>query len=391
VIAPFSIAATGKLTFGSGTFSTLGDHVLRAGYERVHLIVSSSSFRMAQVTNFVETCTASAIEVHIAQVSGEPSVSSVDALARRSAELRCDAVIGIGGGSVLDTAKAVAVMAKEIDTQGTFISVKRYLEGVGDREAPAGRLPLIAVPTTAGTGSEATKNAVIAEVGPEGFKKSLRHDLYIPDLVIIDPDLALAVPRAVTAASGLDALTQLLEAYVSVKANPFIDSLALEAIGTAGVALPRLLAGELDQVDLRADMAYAAYISGVAIANAGLGYVHGLAGPLGGLHDAPHGVICGSLIAPVHRAMVARASSRNGASAKFLEKLDGIAYYWNVDGPQGVIDHIAHIVELADLPRLHTYGFTKDELTRIGAKNPSRNSPVMLESEEVVSILHALY
>lgn len=380
----------GNLTFGVGAFGTLSEYLVHSGYRQVSVVVSSSSARMRQFATFIEACESHQIAMHISRVSNEPSVSSVDTLATEIAERHCDAVVGIGGGSVLDTAKAISVMARVIVEQGKSISVRRYLEGVGDLEAPRGRLPLIAVPTTAGTGSEATKNAVIAEVGPTGFKKSLRHDSYIPDLVLLDPELARSVGHAVTAASGLDALTQLLEAYVSVKANPFIDSLALEAIGMAGNALAALLSGNLDRLDYRADMTYAAYISGVAIAHAGLGYVHGLAGPLGGLHEAPHGILCGSLIGPIHRAMVERAQRQNDLPATtFLRKLDRIAHRWSVDGPQGVVDHITRIAALAELPRLRSYGFTSEELTRIGAKNPARNSPVSLEAEDVIAILLA--
>jgi alcohol dehydrogenase class IV len=209
-------------------------------------------------------------------------------------------------------------------------------------------------------------------------------------MVVIDPTLALEVPFSVTAASGLDALTQLLEAYVSVKANPFIDSLALPAIGVAGKSLLSLLQGNLDDLSARTDMAYAAYISGIAIANAGLGYVHGFAGPLGALHPVPHGVVCGKLLAPLNRALVSRAMETEPNNI-LLEKYGKIATLWQVDGPLGVVSHLEHLTNLADLPNLRTYGFTEYELSALGKKDAARNSPVRLAEETTVEVLGQLF
>ncbi|WP_422481338.1 iron-containing alcohol dehydrogenase [Pleomorphochaeta sp. DL1XJH-081] len=387
--ARFSIAATGSLSFGAGVFDDLASHLAKLGYHTVALVASKTFLQGSRCSAFLQQCKDCEVSVLTYPVSGEPSVGSIDELSHSCLSDGCDVVVGVGGGSALDSAKAVAVMAKYLARTTERISVKRFLEGVGDLTPPPGRLPLFAVPTTAGTGSEATKNAVIAQVGPNGFKKSLRHDSYIPDLVVVDPSLAITVPQTVTAASALDALTQLLEAYVSVKSNTFIDSLALEAIALVGNALPKLLEGNLDDLDARSDMAYAAYISGVAIANAGLGYVHGFAGPIGGLHSIPHGVICGNLIVPIHKAMVL-AAKEHGQDSSFLQKLTKIAALWHVDGPEGVIEHMAQMVRLAKLPPLRDYGFTKEELVAIGSKDASRNSPVKLTQEQTISLLEAL-
>lgn len=385
----FSIAATGSLSFGEGTFGDLASHLAKMGYRTVALVASTTFSKGDRCSAFFDQCTKMGISVFTYPVSGEPTVQSIDGLSHRCVTDGCDVVVGVGGGSALDSAKAVSVMARYLSSAAEAVSVKRFLEGVGDLAPPSGRLPLVAVPTTAGTGSEATKNAVVASVGPDGFKKSLRHDSYIPDLVVIDPSLAFSVPHGVTAASGLDALTQLLEAYVSVKSNTFIDSLALDAIALVGKALPRLLEGDLENLEARTDMAYAAYISGMAIANAGLGYVHGYAGPLGGLHEVPHGVLCGSLIAPVHQAMVDKAEE--GDDHGFLDKLTRIGNLWQVDGPHGVVGHIKHMVGLAKLPPLREFGFTKEELGSIGAKDASRNSPVKLPQVDTISLLEALF
>ena len=389
MIDRFAIAATGNLLFGDGTFSELDNQVALRGFAHAALLSSRTFSSTERFSHAVEALRDRGIGVSVIPVSGEPTVASIDRISKAVADAGCDVVVGIGGGSALDSAKAVAVMALQLARRRDSVSVKRYLEGVGDLNPPAERLGLIAIPTTAGTGSEATKNAVVADIGPQGFKKSLRHDSYIPDLVIIDPLLAKGLPRAVTAASGLDALTQLMEAYTSTKANPFIDALALDAIGRIGNALPRLLESEASDPSLRSDMAYAAYISGMAIANSGLGYVHGLAGPLGGLHAAAHGVICGSLIAPINRAMV-EIHALSGEPAVFKTKMEQIALLWGKRGMEGVLSHVEYITRIADFPRLGTFGFLEDELRSIGSKDVGRNSPVALPAEQVVSILLSL-
>ncbi|MFA5468297.1 MAG: iron-containing alcohol dehydrogenase [Sphaerochaetaceae bacterium] len=382
MIPQFSISATGNLLFGEGTFAKLAQELQEREFSRVALSIGNGILPSDEVQQFLKDLNKSAISSTVIEVVGEPSVTSIDESTLKVKEGECEVIVGIGGGSALDTAKAVAVMAK----QGEQLSVKRFLEGVGDLTPPAIRLPLYAVPTTAGTGSEATKNAVISEVGQDGFKKSLRHDNYIPDLVIIDPKLALSAPRSVTAASGLDALTQLLEAFTSVKANPFIDSLALTAIAMVGNALPRLLSGEEDSLELRGEMAYAAYISGMAIANAGLGYVHGLAGPMGSLHNVPHGVVCGLLMPEINKALLAKGEK----GSLFLTKMERVASLWRVAGIEGVVDRLEELKKLAALPHLAFFGFTKDELTALAKQNLKRNSPLELEEKTVVEILHGL-
>lgn len=382
MIPQFSISATGNLLFGEGAFTQLPAQLKGREFNRVALCVGGGILPTTHFEQFLKELQSMEISTTIIAVEGEPSVDSIDSATRRVKDGECEIVVGIGGGSALDTAKAVAVMAK----QGEQLSVKRFLEGVGDLTPPSIRLPLYALPTTAGTGSEATKNAVISQVGEDGFKKSLRHDNYIPDLVIIDPLLALSAPATVTAASGLDALTQLLEAFTSTKANPFIDSLALPALAMVGHALPRLLDGEGDSVALRGEMAYSAYISGMAIANSGLGYVHGLAGPLGSLHDVPHGVVCGLLICGINKALLKEAPQ----GSLFLTKMGRVANLWGVDGVDGLLEYLEKLAHLAKLPRLATYGFTKEELTTIGRQNLKRNSPVELASDVVVDLLHSL-
>ena len=390
MIYSFQIAASGELVFGTDSVKTLAQYIFSHRFSRVSIIVSTTFSQSDYFSQIVESCRSSEFSVVIYPVTGEPTVTSVDALVEKIYDDESDMIVGIGGGSALDTAKAVSSLVYYAQVNQSTASVQRFLEGVGLLAAPEGRLPLVMIPTTAGTGSEATNNAVIANIGPEGFKKSLRHETYRPDLVIIDPQFSVTVPHATTAASGLDALTQLMEAYLSVKSNIFIDSLALPAITQIGKALPRLLNGELENLSLRADMAYSAYVSGIAISHVGLGYVHGLAGPLGGLHGAPHGVLCGSLIGPIHRAMVDQAELGED-STEFVRKMNCIAEAWGVHGPAGVVNHIEQVVSSAKFPTLRRYGFTVEELYKVAKTNPRRNSPIALSVETISSILTSLY
>lgn len=380
----FSLSPLGSLIFGQGTVSSLSSIIAAKGYTSVSLITSASFAATSRCDEVVQQVQAEHVDVTIYTVSGEPTVHSVDSLSSRVAASHAQAVVGIGGGSALDTAKAVAVMACALRKKGQPVSVKRYLEGVGEEAPPADRLPLIAIPTTAGTGSEATKNAVIAHVGPNGFKKSLRHEAYIPDSVIIDPLLSLSVPRNATASSGLDALTQLLESYLSTKSSVFTDSLALPAIGMAQSALLRLLDGPLDDPWAREKMAYGAYISGITMTNAGLGYIHAAASPLGALHAVPHGVVCGLLLAPIVEAIQQHKDAPQ-------DKLENIARLWQVKGTQGVVASLRHMEKLASLSRLSSYGFTEDELITIGSRLSPRNSPVVLAKEQLVDILLSVW
>ncbi len=200
-------------------------------------------------------------------------------------------VIAIGGGSVMDAGKAISAMVLQND------SVMAYLEGVGEGKQHNGlKVPMIAVATTSGTGSEATKNAVLSQVGENGFKKSLRHDNFVPNVAILDPELMVTCPQSVTVASGLDALTQLLGAYVSTKATPLTDALALSGIEHFKEGFMGVCSGLSKDTQMRGHMAYASLMSGIVLANAGLGIVHGFASSVGGYFDIPHGVVCGTLL-----------------------------------------------------------------------------------------------
>jgi len=384
--ARFSLASTGSLLFGCNEMENLPRLLKGRGIFHVAIVLSSSFSQSKSYETLESTLGDLGVAVSAYPVSGEPTVDLVDDLSADIAAGEASAIVGIGGGSVLDTAKAVSVMALQIRETGP-VSVQRFLEGVGDTPPPAKRLILIAVPTTAGTGSEATKNAVIAKVGPNGFKKSLRHDAYIPDLVIIDPVLFLNLPRSVIAASGLDAITQLLESYLSIDANPFSDALALDALTRAAQALPSLLTSQADNPYVWADMAYSAYISGITMSSAGLGYVHGLAGPIGGLHEIPHGVACALLLAPITKAIIQKLEEQTVKTAVAWEKLQKLAVAWQLQHVRDIVPFLENLVALVNLPSFATYGFSREELILLSSKAAKRGSPVTLDSKCIQEIL----
>ncbi|HOF20476.1 MAG TPA: iron-containing alcohol dehydrogenase, partial [Bacteroidales bacterium] len=257
------------------------------------------------------------IEVEKLVVSGEPSDRLIDDAVSHYRKHPPDLVVSVGGGSVMDAGKAISAM---LTVEG---NVRDYLEGVGFREHPGTKIPFIAVPTTAGTGSEATKNSVISRVGKDGFKKSLRHDNFVPDTALVDPDLTISCPPEVTAASGMDCFTQLTEAYLSTRSNEYTDALATEGLKAVRASLTRVFRNGKDS-DARTGMAFAALTSGICLANAGLGVVHGFASAAGALYDIPHGLICGSLMAASNEMTVRRLREQSG-SGPFLARYASLA------------------------------------------------------------------
>ncbi len=383
----FTLLQVPKVLFGAGTLSQLADSLI--GRQPL-LIISPSAEGHLSVQELFHLCRNHHISLRMEHLSGEPGVRTIDAITDRHLDSGVDMVVGIGGGSVLDSAKAVSVMLyHRRNKELRDLSVKNYLEGVGDRPAPEGRLPLFLIPTTAGTGSEATKNAVISQVGEGGFKKSLRHDSYVCDLAILDPSLLESAPLSVLIPSGMDALTQLLEAYFSVSTNQYIESLVLQALKEMPYALMGLIEGTGEREDHLAVLSYGAFISGVGLAHAGLGYVHGLSGPMGAMHDIPHGIACALLIAKTNRAMFNRAVKEDNAD-EYLSRLHRLAQSWNLTNQEQAIELLERLEELASLPSASSFGFTLSEIDTLDLIKSKRNAPVEINPEELKEILHSI-
>lgn len=378
-----------RLIFGLGKLAALPDLV--GAYGKEVLIVTGaqsldlSGRRDALAAVFRER----GVSCARLAVSGEPTVALIDE-AVRAFRGKVDVVVGIGGGSAMDAAKAIAAMIKEDG------SIADFVEGVGVR-TPSGRtLPCIAVPTTGGTGSEATKNAVICRSGPGGFKKSLRHDNFVPRAALIDPELAHSCSPEVTAACGLDAFVQLMESYVSTQANALTDALALDGIRHVARGLIPAYREGAENMDARSAMAYAAFLSGLTLANAGLGVVHGFAGPLGSLYNIPHGLICGILAEPAARASIERLRRMGPDGEEALRKYSRIGAI--IGGK-----HAASVAEGCDLllatlrewsiilklPSLRLRGAQVDDVDKILAGTGVKFSPAPLDKDELRGILKA--
>ncbi len=407
-IAPFTLARVPALRFGLGRAEEAGEYAAEKGYRRLALVTGERSYQELPIAPGLEGgLKKSGIAFRRFIARGEPTAALVDGIRDELRSGNFSAVLAVGGGSVIDTGKAVAAMCVH---EG---SVEEYLEGVGSKKPEGRRLPLIAVPTTAGTGTEATKNAVLRKVGKNGYKKSLRHEAFVPDLAIIDPLAAISLPPALTAASGLDALTQLLEGYVSTGANPLTDALALDGLRRAAKSLP-LAVSDGGNRAARADMAYAAYLSGIVLANASLGVVHGLAPVLGSLKEAPHGYLCGRLLAGATERIVERLLDRvaeaadKGAEEEADRALAALKKYYRaaciVTGEEmteafpkmipekikerieGMTRMLRRWVEDFTLSPMSDYGFTEENLLCCAASAGLKGTPVALSAEDIEAI-----
>lgn len=383
MLSAFRFAQTPVIHFGLGKIKMLPELIASYGTE-VLIVTGASSFTMTrQWVMLQERLQQAGISFHLYSVDREPDPAMIDGAVRTFSDRPIRVVAAVGGGSVLDAGKAIAAM------WGKTESVKTYLEGVGDRQPEGATLPFIAVPTTAGTGSEVTKNAVISEVGPTGFKKSLRHDHYVPRMALIDPELAVSAPPELTARSGMDAFTQLLEAYVSTNAGAMTDMVAWEGLRYVKKSLLRAYREGRD-LDARSDMSYAALLSGLALANAGLGTVHGFASSLGGRFDIPHGVICGTLMAGVNRLTLERLSKEEVAYEKYV-RVGALfsghpgksrEYYAHF-----LIDLIGEWTEVLQIPRLGAYGVQLEDLPAIAHRTGNKYNPVVLTPQELQAVL----
>jgi alcohol dehydrogenase class IV len=390
MIKAFEFYRTPRLVFGPGRVKELGPIVASYGSEVLVVTGSDSLDRTGNWKRCEESLRQASVSFRRYGFSGEPSPELVDTAVKQFGSLPLDAVVAIGGGSVIDGAKAIAAML----TLGE--PVTPYLEGVGTKAPTGTTLPLIAVPTTAGTGSEATKNAVISRVGKKGFKKSLRHDNFTPVCAIVDPDLTLTCPPQVTAACGMDAFTQLLESYVSPQASPVTDALALSGIEHIASALVPASTDQRDDIELRSSLAYAAFLSGVTLANAGLGIIHGLAAPLGALVPIPHGIVCATLVGEACRMNIKRIQEVRSPDDSMLVKYAKAGQVLSCEPDADIptccdllVQKLDEWTQLLSIPRLGQYGITESDLDALAAQAGQKSNPVQLEIDDIKAILRA--
>jgi alcohol dehydrogenase len=395
--APFTLGRLPRIEFGPGMFERVPAIVARHG-RRVLLVTGSSSLTASGRRDALVSALAG-VGVDLAgeaAVAGEPSPALVDGIVAAHRSAGVDVVLGVGGGSVLDTAKAVAGLLR------TGTSVTAHLEGLpGQVPYPGPAVALVAVPTTAGTGSEATRNAVISERGPSGWKRSFRDERLVAADAVVDPDLLAGLPRTAIATNGMDALTQLLESYVSLRATPVTDALAV-----AGVEAARdgLLAWHADPDGpdapaARASMAYASLLSGICLAHAGLGAVHGLASPLGAQHPVPHGVACGATLAAVTAANIAAleerqpdepALARYGTLGRLLARHP--AEVPDAEARHALVETLRAWTRRLEVPSLGAYGIDEAAIPALVADargSSMRTNPVVLTDDELGAILRA--
>lgn len=374
----FEFASAGRILFGRGTAKEAASAAASLG-KRPFVLTGRDPSRASDLLSSLQS---SAITF---SVSGEPATESVRCAVEQAKAAGCDLIIGFGGGSVIDTAKATAAL---LTNAGDLFD---YLEVVG-KPRPLGNAPMpcIAIPTTAGAGAEVTRNSVL--LSPEHrVKVSLRSPLILPRVAIVDPELTYSLPRSLTASTGLDALTQVIEPYVSLRANPLTDAICVEGMMRAARSLRQAFDHSHD-ADAREDMSIASLCGGLALANAGLGAVHGFAAPIGGMFEAPHGAVCAALLAPAMEINV-RALRQRGPS-KVLERFNVIAGILTGRSQVGADDGVKWARELCkslEIPPLRSYGIGAEHADEIcdkaAAASSMKANPIVLTREELRELL----
>jgi alcohol dehydrogenase class IV len=378
----FEFSTAGRIVFGRGAVARAPAAVRGFGVHGL-LVVGKSQDRHAQL---LEALRHEGIAVEVFHVPAEPTTELIRRgtdLARRN---HVEVVVGFGGGSALDAAKSIALLTAQPG------DVLDYLEVIGaGRAFERPGLPTVAIPTTAGTGTEVTRNAVLAS--PEhSVKVSVRSPDLLPRLAIVDPDLSSGMPPELTARVGCDALTQLIEPFVSHRASPFTDAVCREGLRRGVPALRRAVARGDDR-EAREAMAVAATLSGVALANAGLGVIHGLAGPIGGMIPAPHGAICAALL-PSGMDVNLRALRRRMPGSAALHRYDELGEILSgragAAADEAVVWAAALVADLA-IPPLSSFGLTREMVPAVvergAVASSTRGNPIVLDESELTEIV----
>jgi alcohol dehydrogenase class IV len=378
----FEFATATRIVFGPGTWREVAPLARELGQRA--LVVTGRSTGRAQP--LLEALHVAGLGHSLFSIAAEPTTVDVETGVEVARREGCDFVIALGGGSAIDGAKAIAAM---LANPGELLD---YLEVVG-RGKPVSRpsAPWMAIPTTAGTGAEVTRNAVLASL-PHQVKASLRSPLMLPRLAVVDPELTHRLPPAITASTGLDALTQLIEPYVCLRANPLTDALCVEGMQRAARSLRRAFDNGADAA-AREDMSAASLFSGMTLANAGLGAVHGFAAPIGGMFPAPHGAVCAALLPHVMEANL-RALGQRSPSSEALRRYDEVARVLTGRSQAAARDGVAWVQDLCaalQVPGLRTYGITQNDFVTLCEKAAAASSmkanPIALTPEELREIL----
>ncbi len=378
----FEFTTAGRILFGAGRLDEVGPLVAGFG-TRVLVVTGSETRRAAALIDRLEE-----VEVYhqVFPVPGEPTTETIQQGVAAARSFNAETIVAIGGGSAIDAGKAIAAVATN---PGDLFD---HLEVIGKaRPLVNPPLPFVAIPTTAGTGAEVTRNAVIAS--PEHqVKVSLRSPLMLPRLAIIDPLLTCNLPAAITAATGMDALTQLIEPYVSIKANPLTDGFCREGLVRAGRSLRKAYLDGSDS-EARNDMALASLLGGLALANSGLGVVHGFAGPIGGRFSAPHGAVCATLLAESVKTNVAALKIR-APNSPALDRYQESARLILGKKRATVMDLIPWLEELTrdlQIPGLRAFGIQTDHIDEVVRQSRQASSmkgnPIVLDDDELSGIL----
>jgi alcohol dehydrogenase class IV len=378
----FEFATANRIIFGAGKVSDILP-VIPTCNQNICVITGKNLIRAEPVTKQLER---EKIDFVTIQVDTEPTVENVNAGVNRAREAGCGCVVGIGGGSVLDTGKVIAAL---LTNEGEIFE---YLEVIGKGNKLVNpSVPYIAIPTTAGTGAEVTRNAVLTSLEHK-VKVSMRSPFMLPFCAIIDPLLTLSMPKDVTAYTGLDAMTQLIEAYVSNKANPLTDSLCREGLKLVARSLSEVYINGKNK-SAREDMACASLFGGLGLANSKLGAVHGFAGPLGGNIHAPHGSICGCLLPFVMEANIKELKSKQKSSIA-LFKYNEMAKILTGNEDADLFDCIVFVRKLCEffgIPNLAELGLSKNKINTIVEQaqraSSMKGNPVLLPYEELQNIL----
>ena len=378
----FEFATAGRVLFGPGVLREVGPIAKSLG-GRALIVTGRNPDRARLLCSLLDE---QGLSHHLLPLAGEPTVEGVCAGVQRAREERCDFLIGFGGGSALDAAKAIAAW---MTNPGDPLD---YLEVIGrGKPITAPPAPCLAIPTTAGTGAEVTRNAVLASPAHR-IKVSLRSPMMLPRVALVDPELTHDLPAAITAATGLDALTQLIEPFVSVRANPVTDALCREGMLRVARSLRRAF-DHGEDAGAREDMALASLFGGLALANAALGAVHGIAAPIGGRFSAPHGAVCAALL-PGVMEMNIRALKQRSPGSESQRRFEEIARFLTGSpqaAPEDGVKWVRELCGVLNVRGLRSYQITPDDAPALcdkaTAASSMKGNPIVLTNEELQEIL----